>query len=546
MKQDSNSFTPTELAAFAALGVPYAALARCFYFVTDDAFITFRYARNLMQGFGPVYNPGAEAPVDGCSSFLWMLICSGVERLGGDMELWPPLLTFICGLVLLLLVFGTLLKRFGLPLWSAWLSAFFLASLPPFFVWSTSGLETMAYALVMFGVFDRLFLRQGGPAPFQAGALGVILVLIRSEGICWALVLAVLCAFYLRLSGKKVLRPVLIFSGMALLGYLCWLLWHYSFYGTLTSNAARAKIILRPVTLGRGFDYLWAQHFEVPSLLLVIPGALLVLRGERRALGLPVAAMALGVVCFSLAVGGDHMAFARFLAPGLAFDALLFGWIVTDISSLGGARKAAAGAAVCFVAVAGFLPAFDLHLVPHSIRSFRTSFPYRLHKGELLSERGRWLDHKHKALRWKALGLRLKDYAEPGDTLVAGAIGAKGYYSELFIYDQCGLVNRRVADRDGFNAQDPPGHQKCVSFSFFLDKKPDIAWAELFPLPLVRQAVQDLESSPYSDQYAPHIEAVPEYRADEDHYMVLFRRLGPGEDPAAAWSRAMEQLGKME
>lgn len=38
----------------------------------DDAFITFRYASNLAQGFGPVYNVGEF--VEGYTSFLWMLV----------------------------------------------------------------------------------------------------------------------------------------------------------------------------------------------------------------------------------------------------------------------------------------------------------------------------------------------------------------------------------------------------------------------------------------------------------------------------------------
>ncbi|RKX21336.1 MAG: hypothetical protein DRP51_04400, partial [Candidatus Zixiibacteriota bacterium] len=36
----------------------------------DDAFITFRYAENLADGYGLVFNPGGE-PVEGYSNFLW-------------------------------------------------------------------------------------------------------------------------------------------------------------------------------------------------------------------------------------------------------------------------------------------------------------------------------------------------------------------------------------------------------------------------------------------------------------------------------------------
>ena len=37
----------------------------------DDAYITFRYSRNLAEGLGPVWNAGD--PVEGYTNFLWML-----------------------------------------------------------------------------------------------------------------------------------------------------------------------------------------------------------------------------------------------------------------------------------------------------------------------------------------------------------------------------------------------------------------------------------------------------------------------------------------
>ena len=38
----------------------------------DDSFISFRYARNLLEGHGLVYNPGE--PVEGYTNFLWTLV----------------------------------------------------------------------------------------------------------------------------------------------------------------------------------------------------------------------------------------------------------------------------------------------------------------------------------------------------------------------------------------------------------------------------------------------------------------------------------------
>ena len=56
------------------------------YFWIDDAFITFRYARNLADGLGPVFNPG-EA-VEGYTTFLWMLVSSAFFAMADEPPAW--------------------------------------------------------------------------------------------------------------------------------------------------------------------------------------------------------------------------------------------------------------------------------------------------------------------------------------------------------------------------------------------------------------------------------------------------------------------------
>ena len=41
------------------------------WFLCDDAFISFRYARNLLEGHGLVFNPGER--VEGYTNLLWVL-----------------------------------------------------------------------------------------------------------------------------------------------------------------------------------------------------------------------------------------------------------------------------------------------------------------------------------------------------------------------------------------------------------------------------------------------------------------------------------------
>ena len=46
-------------------------------FVADDAYISLRYARNLVEGHGLVWNPG-EA-VEGYSNLAWVLVAAAAE-----------------------------------------------------------------------------------------------------------------------------------------------------------------------------------------------------------------------------------------------------------------------------------------------------------------------------------------------------------------------------------------------------------------------------------------------------------------------------------
>jgi len=54
--------------------------------VTEDAFLSFRYAENLVRGLGLVFNAGER--VEGYSNFLWTLWCAAGIALGVDPVRW--------------------------------------------------------------------------------------------------------------------------------------------------------------------------------------------------------------------------------------------------------------------------------------------------------------------------------------------------------------------------------------------------------------------------------------------------------------------------
>jgi arabinofuranosyltransferase len=56
---------------------------RLFWFLTDDAFIAFRYISNGHLGHGYVWNAPPFRPVEGYTSFLWVVLLDVVWRISG-------------------------------------------------------------------------------------------------------------------------------------------------------------------------------------------------------------------------------------------------------------------------------------------------------------------------------------------------------------------------------------------------------------------------------------------------------------------------------
>jgi hypothetical protein len=68
------------VAAIAGAGVLLLHVDYLSFYQADDAFISFRYARNSADGLGPVWNAGER--VDGYTNFLWTAILALTAKLG--------------------------------------------------------------------------------------------------------------------------------------------------------------------------------------------------------------------------------------------------------------------------------------------------------------------------------------------------------------------------------------------------------------------------------------------------------------------------------
>ena len=143
-------FVPEGESRFFAVLMPVvlllAALAWHNRFIQDDAFISFRYARNFVEGHGLVWNIGE--PVEGYTNFLWVMLVSGALRLGIE----PIGFTYGAGIICFVFSLIFAFKIAEIVLHSrnwALLAVALLGTNYTFSSYATGGLETQLQACLV-------------------------------------------------------------------------------------------------------------------------------------------------------------------------------------------------------------------------------------------------------------------------------------------------------------------------------------------------------------------------------------------------------------
>ena len=83
------------------------------YFLGDDCFISFRYARHLVAGEGLVWNPGER--VEGYTNFLWVLLMAGSLLAGIPPETSSVAIGVTSGAGLLAVILRFSARQWGWP-----------------------------------------------------------------------------------------------------------------------------------------------------------------------------------------------------------------------------------------------------------------------------------------------------------------------------------------------------------------------------------------------------------------------------------------------
>ncbi len=422
----------------------------------EDAYITFRFSKNLADGNGPVFNPGER--VEGYSNPLWMFSIAMARKLGLDMVSYSRAAGALFNTLALLLVWYIPWRWFAVrgPASLAG-PVLYLLCLPLQF-YAASGLETSLYTFLVLASAAAI-MWAGVSAGRCTAAFFVLLLtaLTRPEGI-------IFFGFYCLWLGwrclvkKESLKPFLPGILLFLVLYGAFLIWRLSYYGLLLPNTYYAKgSFPLYVRLILGY-FINKAFFTSYTWLLFLPPFVLCIRipGKRRLMA-PLWLFIAAGLFFSFGFSGfDWMPYFRYnlpVAPLLIVCCqLLFSEIWRAWASTTGKKLLGAALTACILFVAAEQCWKDL------------AFNYRWR------DLGIFARYNQKTLaEWIHRELGTKPVIAIGD------VGYFAYVSEATIVDIFGLTSREFAEvKNRYGAPDISFFPPSLSFETLKKKEGEL------------------------------------------------------------------------
>ncbi len=435
-----------------------------FNFLNDDAFISFRYADNLVRHGELVFNLGER--VEGYTNFLWTVLMAAVLGLGLDVGTWSKILSIAAALSTMLVLTrfleNLITERHPLITLAAWL----LAAAPCYACWSTGGLETQLFTLLMTlgwtGYLDAL--HRDEPRFALCGCWFALAAMTRPEGM---LVFGLVCVFHaIRvITLERRITPSgseWKFLAVFLLLFGPFFAWRWSYYGWPFPNTYYVK------TGAVGF---WAPGFRYflswvnDHWLWVVPlaavGALFKVDDSRRSAiylsCLLIAAYSLHVI----RVGGDFMGLHRFLVPLMPLVVILVALGAMQAWDKVILWPAWRYAVLALSILTAGLGVYHVSLVDRQAMTVGSDSGV---------DRIGWLKQFHGQCEF--IGKWLAKNAPPDAVIATTAAGIIPYYSRLHTVDVLGLNDEWVAHNVKAHGN-RPGHTKSAPLSYILKKQVD-------------------------------------------------------------------------
>jgi hypothetical protein len=455
-----------------------------FDFVTDDAYITFVYSRNLAEHGQPTFNLGD--PVEGTTTFLWMVLLAVPMLVGIPPEVSSRVFGVGFGIGTLFLAFRLTERLLGPrdevranPF--AYVPSLLLALSSGFACWSSGGLETALFTFLVTAVIDGYVEALERPRVLQrVGVLLALAAMTRPEGLLLAAILGVHRVILNVARDRRWLPNVdewlCVASFLALWApWFAWRWWYYGWpfpntYYVKAGGAPPPKYMERLHDAGLYYIGLWARQlglwFASP---LLVAGAIVWRPRTARfvfvTLAVPLAAAYLYYV---VGVGGDFMGLHRFILPLFVIVAILVALGLDQLAALVPARFRLPAAATLTAALVCAFGWSQLRLTHRSLHP----------------PRGKMADHGIDSPAYliaytenrAAIGRAMRDCFRADDFSIVGGAGAQPYFGRMRGIDVFGLVSERIAHEVA--PHNPrPGHNKWGPDKLLAEHDPEFVFS---------------------------------------------------------------------
>ncbi len=313
-------------------------------FIQDDAYTSFRYAKNFVDGNGLVFNKGEQ--VEGFTNFLWVLLLSHFYYFNANLEITSQILSTFFGIAVIWITY--LLSRLFLLKDNASFIDHSFTLLPPLLIsfsapmiyWSISGMETSLFIFLTLLSLYYFFIRESRTKFGKAFIiLSIINSLLRPEGLFFFIIICLYELFSTIISEdfKYRIRLKIYFNNSRnrelfyfFIPIILFIVFRLIYYGYLFPNTFYAKTEFTFQFLVRGWKYFYefAESNLVFGALLILP--IFAFKEKKNEISFFYFFTLLNFIAIII-IGGDVLQIYRFFLP---FLPLIFIFSVKGIISI--------------------------------------------------------------------------------------------------------------------------------------------------------------------------------------------------------------------
>jgi len=418
-----------QMGVLAALLMLFVVMCFRTAWLCDDAYITFRTADNLINGYGITWNTADRVEV--YTHPLWMLLFSGIYFFTREVYLTSIFLSIALSLVTVLLFAFNIAHSRVLAI----LGVIMLIRSHAFMDYCTSGLENPLTHLCL-AVFFVVYFRSQEITPKRLFYLSLVASLGIFNRMDTFLLYAPLLAYgFLKCRSFKAIWAM----GLGFLPFILWECFSLAYYGFLFPNTAYAKLntgIDGGELVVQGLRYfLHSIRFD-PLTLLAIGCGIAVSFSNREIRKIFIATGVMLYLAYVVRIGGDFMGGRFFAAPFFCAVVLISRSTIAESKSY--FLVALSGA--LFIGLLSAEPSFVLG----KDRVMDERRGYYFGTGLLRPKPTRWIHHTptHK---WVDHGMHLRQRGAA--VIKTSCIGMRGFYAgpQIHIVDYHALADPLLA-----------------------------------------------------------------------------------------------------